>query len=522
VFFSAAEGRDRIAGDNKILRAITGVTGVMLVAKLLAVLRNILQARVFGTGAEIDVFTQVNNYSVSLFTTIAYALCVAAVPIFSQRLLTERKQVFQTADRLISNTMLLSLGAGAVLLLLNLFGVIGRVVGIGEYGSFFRFGFGIMLISLPIIMLTYLLVALFQSLGHFALQGTLSLLYNLVLCAILVVFGDKLSLRTFVTITSVSWLLQLAMALPYVKKEHYHFRLSIDLRDRQYWRFLRTGVVTVLNSSLFLFCYLLNTRMAASAAEGTISAFFYAERFYEPMATTIIYSVGIVMFPHFSQKFGQISLQEYGSYVVRVMKNALLIVLPVSALFFAFGTPIIRVLFEGGSFTAEDSLQTGMIFSLYALGMAGFFAFDLLSKAYYAMGKTLIPLFAMLATLGLCAVLNVICAQLAPARPALLAAGTATAFLAGGLGLFLWFARGQKVKFPAIPLLVALVAASVLGVGGYWIGQHVLAGAQSKFELVWKCGVAGGVGLLAYLPIVSSLLPISKLLRKKKNDQNDQ
>ena len=131
VFFSAAEGRDRIAGDNKILRAITGVTGVMLVAKLLAVLRNILQARVFGTGAEIDVFTQVNNYSVSLFTTIAYALCVAAVPIFSQRLLTERKQVFQTADRLISNTMLLSLGAGAVLLLLNLFGVIGRVVGIG-------------------------------------------------------------------------------------------------------------------------------------------------------------------------------------------------------------------------------------------------------------------------------------------------------------------------------------------------------------------------------------------------------
>jgi len=78
------------------------------------------------------------------------------------------------------------------------------------------------------------------------------------------------------------------------------------------------------------------------------------------------------------------------------------------------------------------------------------------------------------------------------------------------------------VKFPAIPLLVALVAASVLGVGGYWIGQHVLAGAQSKFELVWKCGVAGGVGLLAYLPIVSSLLPISKLLRKKKNDQNDQ
>ncbi len=508
-----------MAGGNKLLRAITGVTGIMLVAKLLAVLRNILQARVFGTGAEIDTFTQVNNYSVSLFTTIAYALCVAAIPIFSQRLLADKKQVFQTADRLISNTMLLSLGGGAVLLLLNLCGVIGYAVGITEHSGFFRFGFGIMLISLPIIMLTYLLVALFQSMGHFALQGALSLLYNLVLCVFLVVFGDRLGLRTFVTITSVGWLLQLAMAIPYMKKERYRFHLSIDLRDRQYWRFLRTSVVTVLNSSLFLLCYLLNTRMAASAADGTISAFFYAERFYEPMATTIIYSVGIVMFPQFSQKFEQMPLQEYGSYVVRVMKNALLIVLPVSALFFAFGTPIIRVLFEGGSFTAKDSLQTGMIFSLYSLGMAGFFVFDLLSKAYYAMGKTLVPLFATLAVLVLCAVLNVVCVQFVPTEPALLAAGTAAAFLIGGLGLYLWFARGQKVKFPVLPLLVGLLASAVLGAGCYWISGHVIAEASSKFALVWKCGAVGAVGLLVYLLLVSPLLPISELLQKKKNDQ---
>ena len=56
--------------DNKIVRAITGVTCVMLLAKALAMLRNILQARVFGAGTDIDLFTQANNYSVSLFTTV--------------------------------------------------------------------------------------------------------------------------------------------------------------------------------------------------------------------------------------------------------------------------------------------------------------------------------------------------------------------------------------------------------------------------------------------------------------------
>ena len=60
--------------DNKIVRAITGVTCVMVLAKALAMLRNILQARVFGAGPEVDLFTQANNYSISLFTTICYAL----------------------------------------------------------------------------------------------------------------------------------------------------------------------------------------------------------------------------------------------------------------------------------------------------------------------------------------------------------------------------------------------------------------------------------------------------------------
>ena len=80
--------------DEKAVRAITGVTAVMLAAKLLAVLRNILQARAFGAGPEMDLFTLANNYSVSLFTTVAHAFCVAAVPIFSQGLRRSREEGF--------------------------------------------------------------------------------------------------------------------------------------------------------------------------------------------------------------------------------------------------------------------------------------------------------------------------------------------------------------------------------------------------------------------------------------------
>lgn len=155
-------------------------------------------------------------------------------------------------------------------------------------------------------------------------------------------------------------------------------------------------------ASLFLLCYLINTRFAAAAASGTAAGFFYAEKLYEPLATALIYSVGIVLFPTFSHKYAQLSPEEYRGYVIRVLKDALLFLLPLSALLAAFGVPIIRVLFEGGDFTMADALACGEIFTLYALGLGGFFILDLLGKAYYAMGTPLRAVRLTSLALGIC------------------------------------------------------------------------------------------------------------------------
>lgn len=58
-------------------------------------------------------------------------------------------------------------------------------------------------------------------------------------------------------------------------------------------------------------------------------------------------------------------------------ENTLLFILPVCAMMCAFGTDIIRVIFESGSFTAESTEMTGSIFARYALGMSAFAVLDL-------------------------------------------------------------------------------------------------------------------------------------------------
>lgn len=482
------------------LRAISWVALLTVAAKGLGMVRDILQARAFGTTAEADLFTAANNCTVYLFTTAAYALCLAAVPIFAQKLARDREEAFRAADNLLS----VSLVAGAAVTALFLAAAaLGLPAGAaGAEGQPLRWYVAVMALTLPLIVATYLLMALFQAMGHYSLQGSLSLLYNTALCAVLALAGTRLSVPAFAGLSSAAWVLQLAMTLPYMVREGYRFRFRPRLRADYLPVFLRTAVVTAFTTAIFLLCYLLDTGLAAPLGEGVTTSFYYADKLFTPVVTTLIYSIGAVMFPKWSERHASMEDGEYRAYVGRVVEGTVLLLLPLSAVFSAFGLPIIRVLFEGGSFTDASSVLTGGVFSRYALGMVGFALLDLLAKAYYAMQDTRVPLLVNLGVVAANFLLNLLLMRVQPS-PGALAGGTALVMTLGGAVLLALFLRGRlrQVLHPlrlcaAAGLSAALYAALVLGAG--WLTGP----DDGKLMLVVKCGALGAAGLGAYLLVM--------------------
>ncbi len=499
--------------SNRTVRAITGVTVLMLCTKALAMLRNIIQARVFGAGADMDLFTLANSYTVSLFTTIAYAFCVAAVPLFSRQLAKGKDKAFRMANQLLSLTLLVSFGLCVVLFALNLTGVIPLLIG-AQGEIMFRQCFSVLLITLPIIMVTYLLVALFQAMEHYNIQASLSLLYNVVMCALLLFVGSRLSLPVFALITAVCWLLQLAMVFPVSHREQFRFRFTLRGGMTEMPHFFRTAMVTMVTTSVFLLCYLLNTRFAAGMIDGTASAYYYADKIYEPLATILIYSIGIVMFPKFNQKYEQLPKTEYCSYVSTVVRNSLLFLIPLSLLLVVFGEPIIRVLFEGGSFDASATALTGGVFSAYAIGLTGFFLIDLLSKAYFAMEKNRTPLIVSCVAIVLCLVLNWVFFRFMPQHTSLLACGTSFALLCGGVGMYVHFCKVHKIALDWKPLLRGVVLSLVMLAGVWFAYTRLISGDLGKVALTLRCGVLGVVGLAFYVIAMGRSLPTVEILQK--------
>lgn len=68
-------------------------------------------------------------------------------------------------------------------------------------------------------MVIYLLVAVFQSMEHYTLQGSLSLPYNLLLIVFLVLFSSSERVLEYVLVICFAWLLQFAMTIPCIVRE---------------------------------------------------------------------------------------------------------------------------------------------------------------------------------------------------------------------------------------------------------------------------------------------------------------
>ena len=507
--------KGKAAGGEAASTRTAGAIGLVfiltLIAKLLGVVREMLQANYFGTGIDADLYTASYNSTLYLFTTVCYALCIAAVPILTQEFAAKRERGIRAANNLVTITLLGSLGVVGVWQVLASTPLVGILWDVAESELPRLVGYiRIMSCALPIVAMAYLMVALFQATDHYELQGSMSIPYNVFLAVFLFLFGSKLGIGGIVVASTFAWLLQLGMSLPYARKENYRYRPALDLRADYIGRYFKTAAVSVLTTSVFLFCYLIDTSTASAFDSGAVSSFYYADKLFTPLTTTVLYSISAVMFPRFNREFTKDDTVSYLSYIWNVTENTLLFIFPVCAMMSAFGTDIIRVIFESGSFTAESTEVTGNIFGMYALGMSAFAVLDLLNKAYYAMKKTLVPLLINLGIL----VLNLILNRFFDTGSGV-ALATSAAITAGALVMIAELFRGRKIV-RIVPLAKGLAAAGVMAVVLY--GGHALLvnGLESKLMLVIKCGALGAAGCVVYVLVSLALKQaiISEFLHK--------
>jgi len=150
-----------------------------------------------------------------------------------------------------------------------------------------------------------------------------------------------------------------------------------------------TGGITQINQII--------GQAIASGKEGAIAALQYADRIYQLPLGVVGVAVGVVLLPELARALKAGHVKEAANTQNRSIEFVLFLTLPAAAGLWILSDAIIRVLYERGAFSAENTAVVASILAIYGIGLPGFVLIKALQPGFYAREDTRTPMrFTML------------------------------------------------------------------------------------------------------------------------------
>jgi putative peptidoglycan lipid II flippase len=500
---SVRDGDVREATSGLIARATLLAATLTVLGNLLGMVRDLLLARFFGATGDTDAFlvawTVPDTASPLL---IEGAMTFLMVPIFVRALAQHGALGPVVRSTLPRIAAVLALTAGAVTLAAPLL-VRLLAPGLAEPELAVQCMRATSITVLAFGLAGYLGAAL-RSVHVFGWPATIYLAYNVGIVASIVLLHRQIGVLAAAIGVAVGSLLMVAVQVP-------SFLRRLDLRsltnhvsrpEVALAAFVPIGMFTLTRHAQVFVERILGSELTP----GTISHLNYAQKVAQvPMTLSI--TIIAVTFPMLARSMA--TGDEAGSRerLVHDLRMVSAVILISAAYVIVFAEPIIRLLFQHGQFTAQDTDATADIIRVYACGLLGQAALGVLSQSYFSRrGSIWYPALVMAAGLALTVLVSL--ALLHPWEGMALAAGNAAGItLTAALLLTGLRRRVITVSLPVVivPVIRYMVVAAAAGAVGWLINR--LLGDDSVLAAL----TVGGAGMLVVFVVVGIAMDVDEI-----------
>ena len=490
-----------------MLRGVFTVGGWTMVSRVFGFLRDVLIAKMAGTGPVADAFVialRVPNLFRRLFGEGAFN--AAFVPEFAAILAGEGRSsargFAEEAIAVLAFWLLLLTVLGEVFMP-QIMGVLAS--GFIDEPDKFALTVALARIMFPylfLICLTALLSGVLNGLDKFAAAAAAPVVFNGVSIACMgfltpyvPTVGHALSWGV-----TVSGVLQLALLVWAVRRAGMPVRVPrprLTPRVRLLMRRMAPGLVgagvTQLNLSV-------DTLIVSWLPPSSASLLYYADRLQQLPLGVIGTAVGTAILPLLSRQVRTGEVAGSIATLNRAVEYALVLTLPAAVALGTVGQPIMSVLFRRGEFTETSALLSSQALAAYALGLPAFVLLKVVVPAFFARGDTSTPV-----RVGFCAIAFNLCLNVLFMVPLQhVGPAMATSLSAwGNVGVLLFLLRRRRhllweVRLRRrVPRMV--LAAAGMGVGLLVAGGPAMGAVEGHALLRWVAlGVLVGGGLGVY------------------------
>jgi putative peptidoglycan lipid II flippase len=384
-------------------RAITRSALIVMIGLVLSqavgLLRTILVTWAFGTSAAYDAFNTANRLPDILFQLMAGgALASAFIPTYTGFLVAEKREEANRLASAVGSWIFVLLMTSSALCAIFAPQLVRYVLAPGYFQpdkiQTFHTTVSLLRILLlcPIIFgVSGLVMGILNAHHRFFLSALAPMFYSLGW------IGGVLFLVPSMGIYGLAWgvvsgaCLHLAVQLPALFSLHPIYRFSLSTSDPAVRNVARLMAPRVIGQSAVQFNFLVNTMLTSVQSVGNLSALTLAFNIMLMPEIAIAQATATAAFPTLSAQVSRGEIGPMRSTLVSILRGVFFLALPASIGLILLARPIVRILFERGVFDAQSTNMVVWALYFYAAGLVAHSIVEVLSRAFFALQNTIIP-----------------------------------------------------------------------------------------------------------------------------------
>lgn len=382
-----------------VARSAGTVGAFTLLSRFGGLFRDAVFANLFGASTASDAYLMAFTIPNTFRTLVAEgSLTVAFLPVFRE---AETEQGPEAGVRLLSEAIVIFPGLAAAIAGLAV--VLAEPI-VGLFAPGFRSVPGkfeltvdltrIMFAYLPLVSFVALTMGALNARRHFATSAAAPIAFNLTMIAVLLTLGVLApgeSSIYFVAWAVVAgggaqvllqlWGLRRAGITTWPKP-----RLSPEIRRILWLMAPAIGSLAVYQLNILIVRY-----VASGLAEGSVTALFYADRFFQLPLGVFGIAIATASLPALSDAHLEGGSRALSRTLLRSLELNAFIAIPATAGLMALALPITSTVLQHGAFTHEQARNTASVLELLAPGLLAVASIRVVSQAFFSIQDTRTP-----------------------------------------------------------------------------------------------------------------------------------
>ena len=370
----------------------------IFVSRLLGLVREMVIANRFGVGGQVDAYAVAFQLPDLLYFLLSSgALSSAFIPVFTEYWTRGEKEEAWKVFSIVSTFVFLVL-VGLVLLCEIFAPNLMPLVAPGFAGKHRDLlGLAVMLtrIVLPaqLFFLTGgLIMASLYSRQHFLTPAMGPIIYNIGIISGGVFLAARLGISGLTWGALIgSFIGNFALQAIVVRRMGAKFKPSLNLRHPGVVKVGKLALPVLLGLSLPYVDVIINRAFGSLLGEGAVAALNYSNRLMQMPLGIFAQASAVALFPTLAAQAARKEIGELRAGVNFGLRGIFLLTVPSSVLMMVLATPIVRMLFQHGKFTASDAPYVAYALVFYSLGIAAWAGQAIVTRGFYALQNTVVP-----------------------------------------------------------------------------------------------------------------------------------